>query len=154
MPVKKATGKAMPVNYSNIFIINQSPIIMKTPYVILITGIIALSICLAFTIGNSSNRTNIKITETPWLFKLEASYNPAESKNVEDYLNQSLKPLRVFTGTGDVDRQITLADSTTFYIRASAGRLLLKAYKCNNTAASLQRVKNICGQLSKNVIKP
>ena len=64
---------------------------MKTPYVILVTGIIVLSICLAFTFGNSSNRTNIKITETPWLFKLEASYNAAESKNVEDYFNQSLK---------------------------------------------------------------
>lgn len=127
---------------------------MKSFYFLLIAGIISLTICLAFTIADNGGRTDVKITETPELFKLEASYNRGQAKKVEAYFNENLKPVIVFKNSDDVNTQINLADSSNFYIKASAGWLLVKVDKNTNSAASLSRLKNLCQQLSKTVIKP
>jgi hypothetical protein len=126
---------------------------MKSFYYLLITGIICITICLAFTITNNGDRTQVKITETLSLFKLEASYNRDQTKKVKAFINQTLKPVTIFNTSDELDTRVTLGDSSNFYIRASAGWLLVKVDKDTNSAASLLRLKNLCQQLSKNVIK-
>jgi hypothetical protein len=126
---------------------------MKSFYYLLITGIISITICLAFTITNNGDRTRVKITETFSLFKLEASYSRDQTKKVEAFINQTLKPVTVFNTSDELDTRITLGDSSNFYIGASAGWLLIKVEKNTNSEASLLRLKNLCRQLSKNVIK-
>jgi len=126
---------------------------MKSFYYLLITGIISITICLAFTITNNGDRTRVKITETFGLYKLEASYSRDQTKKVEAFINQTLKPVTVFNTSDELDTRITLGDSSNFYIRASTGWLLIKVDKGTNSEASLLRLKNLCQQLSKNVIK-
>jgi hypothetical protein len=126
---------------------------MKSFYYLLITGIISITICLAFTIANNGDRTRVKITETFSMYKLEASYNRDQTKKVEAFINQTLKPVTVFNTSDELDTRVTLGDSSNFYIRASAGWLLVKVEKDTNSEASLLRLKKLCQQLSKNVIK-
>jgi hypothetical protein len=126
---------------------------MKSFYYLLITGIISITICLAFTIANNGDRTRVKITETFSMYKLEASYSRDQTKKVEAFINQTLKPVTVFNTSDELDTRVTLGDSSNFYIRASAGWLLVKVDKDTNSEASLLRLKKLCQQLSKNVIK-
>ncbi len=127
---------------------------MKAIYTILITGIISLSICLGFTVAHKgSNRTAVRVTENERIFKLEASYNPAQTKKVADYINGFFKPEQVFKNEEDANIHMKLNDGADFYIKTSAGSLLLKLDKRINSEASLNRIKKLCNELTKNVIK-
>lgn len=125
---------------------------MKKISYLFISGLIMVSIA-AVAFKHNNNKTNIAFTETKNSYQLKAYYNAKETKDVARYIDAALKPEAIFQQQADLDRQVVLHDHTRFYIKVSAGKLLLRLDKTANTKAGFDRIRKICQGVAKDAIR-
>lgn len=111
--------------------------------------LLALSILL---FSGCSKKQDVKITETDseqgyWFV---ADYNEEETVPMQQLMNQTLKPNRIFVDHEDpIDKEIRLADGTIFHLKSTPGDLSIHIDKKNNSVAALDKVKKMCSEIRK-----
>lgn len=112
--------------------------------------IIGLSIFLALLVTKKSDHSiSITVKESGYKYKLSASYNAGESRQVSQYIDDYLEQEPIFKNSTELDSRILLDDGTNFYIKAAPGRFLLIADKRDNSAHSLQKIRHITEVMKK-----
>jgi hypothetical protein len=95
--------------------------------------------------GNYADKTSVTITETENSCQLTALFNEAETKKIQNYMDDYLT-----RGTGcsfknvQSDADITLDSKITFYMKTGVGKLILKLDKRKNSAELYNRFKKMC----------
>lgn len=119
---------------------------MKTK--ILIPFIIVLVYFLCAACHLHRNRTEVSIQETAAVFQMKASFNEHKTRAIATYINENLRShsTKIVTRE-DVEETVILDDDTKLYVQSYPGSLKIKFNKNENSAASFDRVKNICHDL-------
>ena len=94
----------------------------------------------------SSHDTSISIKESANSYRFYASYTKNKSRLVQKYLDEALQT-HTELRRSSMGAYVTLTDNTSFYIRTTPGRLLIKLDKNENSPASCERVKKIFEQV-------
>jgi len=108
-------------------------------------------ICLIFACVANANvvmaqkgNTSVKISETGNAYELKAKYDKAKTRQVQEYMTESLKGTGFkFTNT-QLDAKLTLTGGINFHIKSYDGELALKFDKKSNTADDFARFKKMC----------
>ena len=79
-------------------------------------------------------------------YKLSMSYNPKHGPELARYIDECMAPEPVFDNSGRVDRHITLADGSRFFIKASPGTLVLTVNKRENSPQFIKKMQQITGK--------
>ncbi|HVW97808.1 MAG TPA: hypothetical protein VHA56_17695 [Mucilaginibacter sp.] len=127
---------------------------MKASFFIAAFCLASLSVLVGW-IKFKHNRDHLSITvnESRGIYGYEASFNEDLTWKVQDYINHSISPERIFSGTNDYfNVTTTLKDGTVLNIKESPGELEIKVDKEKNSWASYQRIKKICDGLT-NLLK-
>jgi len=119
---------------------------MKTSFFITAFCILSLSIFLIWNkvVGNDHN-ISVSVTEDEDTYTFAASFNPAETRSVWQYINREISPNSLGKSENDYfDVNTSLADKTAFYIKESPGKLKIKFDKRTNGTSSYYRIKKMC----------
>jgi hypothetical protein len=101
------------------------------------------------------NNTSVTVKDSYRYYSLEASFNKDLTPEVEHYLNNKLGTLdAAFQVDGSADREFTLGDETSFYLKNEPGYLELKLDKDANSIDSYHRIRSICQGIKQIVTKP
>lgn len=127
---------------------------MKTSFFIAAFCLLALSIFVGWTkFERNSDDTSINVSETDDSYTFKASFNENLTENVQDYINYSIRPNKLFSSVNDYfDVTTTLKDGTDFYVKESPGKLKVSINKHKNSTASYQRIKKMCDGVA-NILK-
>jgi hypothetical protein len=104
-----------------------------------------LSSCL---FSHKKGGLSIKVRESDNFYSMEAHFNEAKTRQVQEYMDKSLADGNnmSFVNT-ETDAMITLDDHTRFYIKSFAGELKIKFDKRENSVNAYKRVKSMCEEL-------
>jgi hypothetical protein len=126
---------------------------MKTSFYLTAICLVSLSIFLMW----SKFRVNdhdiaIAVNDDNDKYKFSASFPESKTYAVEQYVNSSIAPNRLFKSESDYfDVTTTLTDQTEFYIKGSSGRLKIEIDKKKNSIASVYRIRRMCDGI-KNIL--
>lgn len=99
-----------------------------------------------------SKKQDVKITETnsDHSYKFVADYNREETVQMQQYMNRTLNPNRIFVDhEDDIDKEIKLADGTVFNLKSMPGALSIHIDGRKNSAEAVGRIKNMCEGIKK-----
>jgi hypothetical protein len=107
-----------------------------------------LLICLGLLASGchltQSDNLEVSVSESEEFYEFTASYEESKTRDVQKFINQSIKPSQLFTSTDDVlDITTQLKDKTRFQLKSSPGKLKIRLNKQENTEASYERIKNM-----------
>jgi len=110
-----------------------------------------IAICLIFACLANGNvvmaqkgNTSVKISETGNDYQFKAKYDKAKTRQVQEYMTESLKGTGFkFTNT-QLDAKLTLTGGINFHIKSYDGELALKFDKKSNTADDFTKFKKMC----------
>jgi hypothetical protein len=122
--------------------------IMNRIYFILSCCFISLSLGLICLWSNHHEEISVSVTDTANTYTISAIYPQHQTERIKGYLNNCLKPASIFKNSNDLDKEITLADQTRFYIKTSNGVFYLKMDKTINSRKSVRRIKTIAEGIS------
>ncbi|WP_295667920.1 hypothetical protein [uncultured Mucilaginibacter sp.] len=119
---------------------------MKTGVFFAVFSILALSIFLVWSKFEDFNHNiSISISEEKDTYEFSAHYDRSNTRKVQAYINESIKPNQMGSSENDyVDATTSLPDNTRFYIKESPGRLKIRLDKTQNSTASYFRIKKMC----------
>ncbi|HJW18354.1 MAG TPA: hypothetical protein VJ499_14585 [Flavisolibacter sp.] len=107
--------------------------------------VLFVSINIGMLACRNHNNTSLTVKDSRRYYYMEASYNKDLTHDVERYMNDKISALDPnFLIDGPADRQFTLGDQTSFYLRNEPGYVELKLDKDENSIASYHRVRSIC----------
>lgn len=119
---------------------------MKTGVFFAVFSILALSIFLVWSRFEDFNHNiSISVSEERDTYEFSAHYDRADTRRVQTYINDCIKPNQMAKSENDyVDASTSLPDNTRFYIKESPGRLKIRLNKTQNSTASYFRIKKMC----------
>ena len=88
------------------------------------------------------NNISIRVKETEDTYQLNAYYRRNQTARLQRYMDAQLHTNHLFNHSR-MDATVTLDDKTSFYIKTSPGRLLIKLDKNENDVASYIRIKQL-----------
>ncbi len=126
---------------------------MKTrtlAFICIIAGMVGCASCSMF--GNNHN-ISITLSESEHEYKILAHYPQVDTRKVEDYLTRKLgSESNVSFINTHIDAELTLNDSTTFYMKHEPGNLAIMFNKDRNSITSYHHIKTL-GEGLKNLLK-
>jgi len=87
-----------------------------------------LSIILLLLLFGCTHGTFVEVSETKEIFKLSADYKPANTKYIDEYLNNYLRPI----------------STNGLILESHPGHLRIVVDKTVNTPATINQVRTIC----------
>lgn len=91
---------------------------------------------------------SVTVTEDDDAFEMEAGYRERQTKTVQVYLNERLlKTSGTHIKNGYISDQVTLNDNARFHIISSPCELSIQFNKNENSAASYEKLKQVCSEL-------
>ncbi len=111
------------------------------------TIILANAIILSILLASCFRNHDVKITanESEDEYKFSAYYDESRTRDVQRYVNRSIKPNGLFSGEDDrLDIDTRLQDGTTFKLKSSPGELIIRVDKTENKPESVQRIREMC----------
>lgn len=109
---------------------------------------IAIIFCMFISVVFAScwhDNINISVHNSRYQYRFYASYNIAQTENVQEYLKE--KGID-FSDDDYTNTTVVLHDDTKFYLKSSPGRIKILLNKKENTEATYKRVKHICDGLT------
>jgi len=94
-----------------------------------------------------SNTEDLKVAvvDSDTHYKFSAQYNRAKTVTVQQYVNASLKPNRIFADHQEkIAKDIRLADGSVFRLESSPGDFSIEFGKKENSDASYENIRKIC----------
>ena len=128
---------------------------MKNTYLLLSLALLVFFFSAAcFLYANTPNfNTALRYKSTSKAVTTEVSYPTEQASRVEKYIDSCLQPVTVFGPEHKVNKEVAISvNELKYHIKGSPGSLTMKAYKKENSAASLARLKNIFEGLKSVVI--
>ena len=128
---------------------------MKKTYLLLSLALLVFFFSAAcFLYANTPNfNISLRYKSTSNAITTEVSYPTDHAPRVEKFIDSCLQPATVFGEEHTINKEVAISgDELRYHIKGSPGSLSIKAYKKENSAASLARLKNIFEEL-KNVVK-
>lgn len=119
---------------------------MKKTYLLLSLALLVFFFSAAcFLYANTPNfNISFHYKVTSKAVSTEVSYPTDRAPMVEKYIDSCLQPVPVFGAEHKVNKEVAISVSELkYHIKGSPGSLTMKAYKNENSAASLVRLKNI-----------
>lgn len=111
-------------------------------------NLITAAICSAFLMGcdfNSDGNQSITVKKTDTEYNFKASYPERKTKKVIDYIEETLKDNQLFANESDrKNSDVSLADSTNFYLKAEPGLIVIDFKKQKNTYTSYKKMEDLC----------
>lgn len=129
---------------------------MKKTYLLLSLVLLVFFFSAArFLNANTPNfNTSFHYQVTSKAVTTEVTYPTDQALLVEKYIDSCLQPIPVFGASHKVNKEVAISISELkYHIKGSPGSLTMKAYKNENSASSLNRLKSIFEGL-KSVVKP
>jgi len=83
-------------------------------------------------------------------YEFDAYYPVSKTRDVQDYINESISPNGLFTSTHDyfnVDTQ--LQDGTHLHVKSSPGKMDIFIDKNDNSVESVMRIERMCEGIKK-----
>ncbi|HEY8928082.1 MAG TPA: hypothetical protein VIM55_02765 [Mucilaginibacter sp.] len=119
---------------------------MKASFFLAALCLLSLSVFVGWVKYNHPyNGLNISISENGDHYRMEAVFNENLTADVQDYINDSIRPNGLFRSTHDyMNVSTTLADKTEFNVKESPGKLMIEIDKHKNTYESYLRIKKMC----------
>jgi len=119
---------------------------MKASFFVAALCLLSLSVFVGWVKYNHTETgLNISVKENNNYYRMEASFREELTGDVQDYINESIKPNGLFRSTNDyMNVNTTLADKTAFNVKESPGKLMIEIDKHKNTYESYLRIKNMC----------
>jgi len=119
---------------------------MKASFFIAALCLLSLSVFVGWVrYTHVENGLNISVKENNSYYRMEATFRENLTGDVQDYINDSIKPNGLFRSTNDyMNVSTTLADKTEFNVKESRGRLMIEIDKHKNTYSSYMRIKRMC----------
>ena len=110
-----------------------------------------IGICVAFLGFSSSDyvsaqnkKASVTISESDNIYKFNSKYDKAKTKQVQQYMTESLKGTDFkFTNT-QLDAQLALTGGINFYIRSYDGELVMNFDKRKNKVGDFTKFKQMC----------
>jgi hypothetical protein len=94
------------------------------------------------------NNISVTVTEDDDEFEMEAGYRERQTKTVQVYLNERLlKNSGTYIRNGYISDEVNLDDNARFHIISSPGELSIQFNKNENSAASYEKLKQVCAGL-------
>lgn len=92
-----------------------------------------------------ADKTQLTITEgDDGLYELTAQFSDYKNTKVEEAVNESFSPEKIFTKQSDrIKNNFILQDGTRFYLNASNGNLNIKFDKSKNSIASYHKMQKL-----------
>jgi len=121
---------------------------MKKMFFVLLAAILFSFIIFAYVAHKvrvnfvDDNNISIRVRETDDIYQLNASYRRNQTARLQRYMDARLHTNHLFKNSR-MDATVTLDDKTSFYVRSSPGRLLIKLDKNANDEASYIRIKEL-----------
>jgi hypothetical protein len=127
---------------------------MKTSFFIAAFCLVSLSIFIGWMkFQRNGDDLSISVTDTDDTYALTAKFNEDYTGKVQDYINHSIKPNKLFRSTHDYfNITTTLADKTEFHVKESPGELQIEFDKRKNSTASYWRIRKMSEGIS-NLLK-
>ena len=119
---------------------------MKKTYLLLSLALLVFFFSAAcFLYANTPNfNISFHYKVTLKAITTEVSYPTERAPMVEKYLDSCLQPVPVFGAEHKVNKVVAISTGELkYHIKGSPGSLTMKAYKNENSASSLVRLKNI-----------
>ncbi|MCE7038810.1 hypothetical protein [Dyadobacter sp. CY312] len=92
---------------------------------------------------NKDLKVSVKDSDTEFIFT--AHYDRKKTVEVQQYVNKMLKPNRIFADhEEDAEKDIKLANGTTFHVESTPGDMLVKFNKQDNNNAAYQEMRELC----------
>ena len=100
--------------------------------------------------GEKRQAAKITETDTDQHYELVAAYNPDATVSMQQYVNKTLAPNRIFVDHADhVDQKIKLVDGTVFTLKSAPGDLTIQIDKRKNSAQAVANLKKLCTEIRK-----
>jgi hypothetical protein len=119
---------------------------MKKLFVVLFIGFCFFACCFIYSVrklhGEWDHGISIRVKENDNLYQLSASYNREQTGRLQRYMDAQLNTHDLFHNSR-MDATVTLDDKTSFYVKTSPGRLLIKFDKDANDPAAYYRIKDL-----------
>jgi hypothetical protein len=121
---------------------------MKKMFFVLVGAILFSFIIFAYVAHKvrvnfvDDNNISIRVKETEDIYQLNAYYHRNQTARLQRHIDARLHTNHIFKNS-KMDATVTLDDRTSFYIRSSPGRLLIKLDKNANDAAACIRIKEL-----------
>ena len=92
----------------------------------------------------------VKIEDSESMYEITATYPEDMTGEVQDYINSSFRPNRIFSGKDDViDAETPLRDGTIIHIKSSKGEFNLQFDKEENSRPAYEQMKRIGAGMGK-----
>ena len=88
--------------------------------------------------------TSVKVSESGSVYQFKAKYNKAKTKQVQEYMTESLKGTGFKFTNAQLDAKLTLDGGINFYIKSYDGELALKFDKNANKLDDFTKFKKMC----------
>jgi hypothetical protein len=119
---------------------------MKKTNFLIVLSLMTLAIFLAFQKPDTvADKTQLTITEgDDGLYELTAKFSKYKNPKVQEAVNESFSPEKIFTTESDrIKNNFILQDGTRFYLKASNGNLNIKFDKSKNSIASYNKMRKL-----------
>jgi len=120
---------------------------MKNKILAASAWILLLSVC--FACGNSGD-LEVSVVDNDDTYAFFAKYDGKKTKDIRDFINGQIKPARVIL---DEEITVTLNDKTEFELKESDQKIRIRLDKVKNSAASYDRVKELCNGIKEVIMK-
>ena len=105
--------------------------------------ILLCSVSSNYTFGQDK-KASVTISESDNIYKFSSKYDKSKTKQVQQYMTESLNRTGFkFTNT-QIDAQLALTGGINFYIKSSDGELVMKFDKRKNKAEDFTKFKQMC----------
>ena len=110
---------------------------------LILATMVALSSCF-----HHHHDITVKVNDDEDVYRLRASFDEDLSGDVQRVINTHLRQHHSATLVHRyTDKEITLADGTSFYVKTGPGRLRIKIDKTENPAEGCEEVKEMCEEI-------
>ena len=93
--------------------------------------------------GNKDLKVSVKDSDEEFVFT--ARYDRKKTVEVQQYVNKSLKPNRIFSDhEEDAVKDVKLANGSTFHVESTPGDLLVTFNKQDNSDAAYYEMRELC----------
>jgi hypothetical protein len=122
--------------------------VMKKMFFVLLAAILVSFLIFSYVAHKvrvnfgDDNNISIRVKETEDIYQLNANYRRNQTARLHRYMDARLHTNHLFKNSR-MDATVTLDDKTSFYVRSSPGRLLIKLDKNVNDEASYIRIKEL-----------
>ena len=102
-------------------------------------------ICCALVSCWHHNRNEIKVSESPNYYSMDAWFHEYRTEDVEEYMDDKIgRENNISFLHRRIDGRLTLDDHTTFFIQKIPGHIRIRLDKKQNSRDSYRKIKSLC----------